>query len=66
MKDLSEKIQKDIKMILKEMPSTELDKAVLEELIQRLVDISIKLSLNMKDIDSSSKEFQNFLYSKID
>ena len=37
----------------------------MEDLIKKLVDISIKIEANQTDIESSGKEFQNYMYQKI-
>ncbi|MCB8999925.1 MAG: hypothetical protein H6540_07675 [Bacteroidales bacterium] len=64
MSKLSEKINADINLILNETSINNLDKLFLEDLVKKLVDIAIKIETNQADIESSGKEFQNYLYEK--
>jgi len=65
MSTLSEKISNDINILLKEDSLIDLDDEIIEEIINKLVDISMKIETKQSDIESSSKEFQNYLYEKI-
>jgi hypothetical protein len=65
MSKLSDKIHSDIKTAAKKAFSHGLNEDYIEDLIQKLVDISIKIEANQTDIESSGKEFQNYMYLKI-
>jgi hypothetical protein len=65
MSKLSEKIHSDIKTVSQKFPCTGLNEAHLQDFIKKLVDISIKIEANQSNIESSSKEFQNYMYEKI-
>jgi hypothetical protein len=65
MSKLSEKIYSDIKSGYEELPDDRLNKSYINDLIKKLVDISIKLEASQTDIESSSIEFQNYMYEKL-
>ena len=65
MSKLSDKIHSDIKTVAKKSSSHGLNEDYMEDLIKKLVDISIKIEANQTDIESSGKEFQNYMYEKI-
>lgn len=65
MSKLSEKIYSDIKSGYEELPDNGLNGSYINDLIKKLVDISIKLEASQTDIESSSIEFQNYMYEKL-
>lgn len=65
MSKLSDKIYNDIKSSFDESKGNHLDKSVVNDLIKKLVDISIKLEASQTDIESSCIEFQNYMYEKM-
>jgi hypothetical protein len=65
MSKLSEKILGDIKVSFEDLKDDRINKSQMNDLIKKLVEISIKLETSQTDIESSSKEFQNYMYEKI-
>lgn len=65
MTKLSDKIYGDIKASLEEDQHIQLDKHYLNDIIKKLVDISIKIETSQADIESSSMEFQNYMHEKL-
>ena len=65
MSSLSDKIYGDIKSSFEELNEGKINKTHMNDLMKKLVEISIKLETSQTDIESSCKEFQNYMYEKV-